>query len=284
MARAQRDGLQALLTDRAFWLGLVAIGLGLAAFALLFNYAVMPIWTRHDAAVQVPDVKELDPGEAENVLLLAGLEGEYQEQPYNPNVAADVVVDQSPSAGTAVKPGRRIYYYVNVSPKQLVAVPDVTSLSEGKAREDVGDRGLVVDRVEMDSVRTPYENTVTRQAPDPESRVPVGTRVTLWISPGVESGREVDGAGRGGDVGGRGAGGHPGGGAVGGLPPGDIGRGHSSGAGPGREAEPWEGSPDLHRRRLLTTGGPRFRNQTHTTKRTRGWPSTGRGVEMEPFR
>ena len=191
MARTNNEGLGPLLTDRAFWLGLVGIGLGLVAFALLFNYAVMPIWTRHDASVEVPDVRELSPGDAENALLLAGLEGDYQEQPYNPNVAADVVVDQSPSAGTAVKPGRRIYYYVNVSPRQLVAVPDVVSLSEGKAREDVGDRGLVVDRVEMDSVRTPYENTVTRQAPEPESRVPVGTRITLWVSPGVENGREV---------------------------------------------------------------------------------------------
>lgn len=179
------------MTDRAFWLGLIAIATGLVVFALLFNYAVMPIWTRHDAAVTVPDVKELNPGEAENALLLAGLEGEYEEQPYNPNVPADVVVDQSPSAGTTVKPGRRIYYYVNVSPKQLVAVPDVVSRSEGKAREDVGDRGLIVDRVELDSVRTPYENTVTRQSPAAESRVPVGTRVTLWISPGVENGREV---------------------------------------------------------------------------------------------
>lgn len=191
MSRTENDGLRALLTDRAFWLGLVAIGAGLVTFALLFNYAVMPIWTRHDASVEVPDVRELSQGDAENVLLLAGLEGEYKDQPYNPNVPADVVVDQSPAAGTAVKPGRRIYYYVNVSPKQLVAVPDVTSLSEGKAREDVGDRGLVVDRVEMDSVRTPYENTVTRQSPAAESRVPVGTRVTLWISPGVENGREV---------------------------------------------------------------------------------------------
>ena len=191
MVRTDNEGLGPLLTDRAFWLGLVGIGLGLVAFALLFNYAVMPIWTRHDASVEVPDVRELSPGDAENALLLAGLEGDYQEQPYNPNVAADVVVDQSPSAGTAVKPGRRIYYYVNVSPRQLVAVPDVVSLSEGKAREDVGDRGLVVDRVEMDSVRTPYENTVTRQAPEPESRVPVGTRITLWVSPGVENGREV---------------------------------------------------------------------------------------------
>ena len=183
--------MRALFSDRAFWLGLLAISLGLLVFALLFNYAVMPIWTRHDASVQVPDVKEMSPGDAESALLLAGLEGEYQEQPYNPNVAADVVVDQSPSAGTAVKPGRRIYYYVNVSPKQLVAVPNVVSLSEGKAREDVGDRGLVIDRVELDSVRTPYENTVTRQAPTADSRVPVGTRVTLWISPGIENGRQV---------------------------------------------------------------------------------------------
>ncbi|MGB3542574.1 PASTA domain-containing protein [Rubrivirga sp.] len=191
MARSDRKGLGALLTDRAFWLGLISIGLGLVVFALLFNFAAMPIWTRHDAAVEVPDVGEMTPDDAQSVLRVAGLEGEYAEQPYNPNVEADVVVDQSPSAGTTVKPGRRIYYYVNVSPKQLVVVPDVVSLSEGKAREDVSDRGLVVDRVEMDSVRTPYENTVTRQSPANGSSVPVGTRITLWISPGVENGRNV---------------------------------------------------------------------------------------------
>lgn len=191
MARSDRSGFRALLTDRAFWLGLIAIGVGLVVFALLFNSAVMPIWTRHDAAVQVPDVKELSPDAAESALRLAGLEGEYAEQPYNPNVPADVVVDQSPASGTTVKPGRRIYYYVNVSPKQLVVVPNVISLAEGKAREDIGDRGLVVDRVEIDSMRTPYENTVTRQSPANGTQVPVGTRVTLWISPGVENGRDV---------------------------------------------------------------------------------------------
>ena len=191
MARTDRGGFLSTLTDRAFWLGLVAIGLGLVVFALLFNFAVMPIWTRHDAAVSVPDVREMTPDDAQGTLLLAGLEGEAREQPYNPNVTADVIVDQSPAAGTTVKPGRRIYYYVNVSPKQLVVVPDVVSFSEGKAREDIGDRGLVVDRVELDTVRTPYENTITRQEPTSQSRVPVGTRVTLWISPGVENGRQV---------------------------------------------------------------------------------------------
>ena len=180
-----------MLSDRAFWLGLGAIGLGLVLFALLFNFAVMPIWTRHDATVSVPDVKELAPDNAESSLRLAGLEGSYKEQPYNPNLRADVVVDQSPAAGATVKPGRRVYYYVNVQPKGLVAVPDVVSLSEGKAREEIGGEDLVVGRVEIDTLRTPYENTVTRQQPRGGQPVPVGTRVTLWLSPGVDVGRRV---------------------------------------------------------------------------------------------
>ncbi len=191
MAQSERTGIAALLTDRAFWIGLIAIASGLVIFALLFNSAVMPLWTRHDAAIEVPDVKQMSPDDAQSALRVAGLEGEYGEQPYNPNVPADVVVDQSPASGTTVKPGRRIYYYVNVSPKELVVVPEVVSLSESKAREDIADRTLVVDRVEMDSVRTPYENTVTRQSPASGSSVPVGTRVTLWISLGVDNGRDV---------------------------------------------------------------------------------------------
>ena len=191
MARSERGGFRALLTDRAFWFGLIAIALGIIAFGLLFNFSVMPIWTRHDASGAVPDVRELSPDAAESALRVAGLEGQYEEQPYNPNVEADLVVDQSPAAGTTVKPGRRIYYYVNVSPKELGVVPGVRSLSESKARESIGDRRLVVDRVELHTKRTPYEHTVTRQRPEEGTQVPIGTRVTLWISPGIENGREV---------------------------------------------------------------------------------------------
>ena len=188
-----------MLTDRAFWLGLGAIAAGLVVFALLFNFAVMPIWTRHEAAVSVPDLQSLAPGDAQNALLLAGLEWDEREQPFNPNVPVDVVVDQSPAAGTSVKPGRRIYYYVNVSPKGLVVMPQVLSFSQSRAEEIIrdsslvdGSPGLVVDRVETDTLRTPYPNTVTRQSPAPRTQVPVGTRVTLWISPGTDNSRDVE--------------------------------------------------------------------------------------------
>lgn len=180
-----RSGVLGVLTDRAFWLGLIGIGVGLVAFLLLLNFAIMPLWTRHSAAVEVPDVREMQAVEAERALRDRGLEGEVREQPYNPNLANDVVVDQNPLPGMEVKPGRRIYFYVNASPKELAEMPDVTSLSEGVARPKITEAGLSVGRVEIDSVRTPYENTVTRQVPVAGRRIPVGTRVTLWLSPGV---------------------------------------------------------------------------------------------------
>ena len=185
------DAPRSILTDRALWTGLAGIVVGLVVAVLLFNYAVMPIWTRHDATVTVPDLRDMTPGEAERALVLAGLDAEMREQPFNSNLQRDRIVDQSPSAETFVKPGRRIYYYVNASPKELVAMPDVVTLSEGAARPQIEEAGLEVGRVELDSVRTPYENTVTRQLPAPGRRIPRGTRIQLWLSRGVDNSRTV---------------------------------------------------------------------------------------------
>lgn len=180
-----------ILADRSLWVGLSSILVGLLVGVVLLNYAVMPIWTRHNASVSVPNVRSLSAGEAERALVLAGLDAEQREQPFNPNTPADVVVEQSPGASTLVKPGRRIYYYVNASPKELVTMPDVMSLSEGAARPKIADVGLDVWRVELDSVRTPYENTVTRQLPAPGRQIPRGTRVQLWLSRGIDTSRKV---------------------------------------------------------------------------------------------
>ena len=103
---------------------------------------------------------------------------------FNANLAADIVVEQTPDPSTLVKPGRRVYYYVNASPKELAVTPEVMSMAEGRARTELEEAGLVVGRVESDTVRTPFRNTVTRQTPLAGRPVPRGTRVTLWLSPG----------------------------------------------------------------------------------------------------
>ncbi|MEM1056270.1 MAG: PASTA domain-containing protein [Bacteroidota bacterium] len=176
-----------VLRDKVFYLGLLGIIVGLAAFAVLFNYAVMPLWTRHDAAVSVPDVREMTEEQAESTLRSAGLGAEMREQPFNPNLAADIVVEQQPDPSTTVKPGRRVYFYVNASPKELAVTPNVTTLAEATARAQLREAGLVVGTVESDTIRTPFRNTVTRQAPQGGRQVPKGTRVALWTSPGPGS-------------------------------------------------------------------------------------------------
>lgn len=158
-------------------------------FLLLLNFAIMPLWTRHDAVVTVPEVRHLPMEEAVSTLRRLGLRGELREQPFNPNIPADIVVDQNPLPNTTVKPGRRIYFYVNASPKEMVTVPDVTTRSEGVARDDIQDAELTVGDVQIDTLHNPYEGTVTRQTPQGGHAVPKGTRVTLWLSPGL--GREM---------------------------------------------------------------------------------------------
>ena len=154
-----------VLRYRPFWLALAAFAIGGIALLLLFNYAVMPLWTRHNAGVAVPEVRELSARDAARRLAASGLGAEMREQPYNPNLPADIVVDQTPLPSSHVKPGRRVYYYVNTAPKEMVSVPSVVSLSEGVAKAEIQEAGLIVDAVKMDSLRTPFEGTVTRQTP-----------------------------------------------------------------------------------------------------------------------
>lgn len=190
MTLGERIGwLGPVLRSGRFWVGLAGSGAALCLFLLLLNYAIMPLWTRHDAVVTVPEIRQLPMGEAEVMLRRVGLRAELREQPFNPNIPADVVVDQNPLPNSTVKPGRRVYYYVNASPKEMVTVPDVTTRSEGVARDDIRDADLTVGDVLTDTLHNPYEGTVTRQTPQGGHAVPKGTRVTLWISPGL--GREM---------------------------------------------------------------------------------------------
>jgi beta-lactam-binding protein with PASTA domain len=181
--------LRPVLTSRPFWLAMLGLVAAFGLFMFLLNFAIMPLWTRHDATISVPEVRRLPADEAEDVLERAGLRAELREQPYNPNIEADVVVDQTPLPNASVKPGRRIYYYVNVAPREMVQVPNVVSMSEGRAKPTLTDVGLLVGEVRTDTLHTPreMEGTVTRQMPPSGSAVPQGTRVTIWLSPGLGS-------------------------------------------------------------------------------------------------
>ncbi|MEM8600691.1 MAG: PASTA domain-containing protein [Bacteroidota bacterium] len=187
LRRRLADGwrwLRPVLTQRRFWrTTLLFIG-GLAVFGLLVNFVVMPFYTRQGVQVEVPDVRTMTLADAETLLRGRDLEPAMRAQPFNPNLDPDEVVDQDPKGGRVVKPGRTVYVYVNLTPSERVRVPDVMTLSEGRARAAIRAAGLQIEAVREDDTPSPYEGTIVRQQPTPGAEVLIGTGVTLYTSPG----------------------------------------------------------------------------------------------------
>lgn len=177
--------LRPVVTGPTLWLGLLAIVGGMIGLYLVMNHVVMPLYTRQGVEARVPEVRELPFEQASDIIEGRGLRAERRDQPYNPGIQRGAVVDQNPSPNALVKPGRRVYLYVNSGPQQMVTVPDVLTLSRNLATSRLGELGLADVEVREDSVRSPYENTVTRQRPEPGEVVATRAKVTLWVSPGL---------------------------------------------------------------------------------------------------
>lgn len=174
-----------LVTNLYFWGGLLGLGLLGGVFYLLMNLVVMPLYTRHDVAIAVPEVRNLPFTEAVAKLEAADLQAEQQVQRFNPDLPRDVVVDQNPAPNALVKPGRRIYLTTNSGLAPQVRVPPLegTALREAKSR--LQSVGLKVSAEIADSIPSPHPGTVTRQDPRPGTQLPQGSGVTLWFSTGL---------------------------------------------------------------------------------------------------
>ena len=158
--------------------------LGAGAY-LAFDRHLMPLYTRHDASVQVPDVTNMPVEEAEAALDARNLRTQRQQGRYNPNVPRGTVVDQTPLPGRDVKPGRRVYLTVNSGEVPYVQVPDVSDLSVREAQNQLRSRNLSVGSTQPDTAAAPYANTIVRQDPEPGDSLRAGEAVNLWFSPGL---------------------------------------------------------------------------------------------------
>jgi beta-lactam-binding protein with PASTA domain len=157
---------------------------GLVGLYFLINSVLMPIYTRQNVEVTVPEVRELTFEEASRLVEGRRLQAERRDQPFNPAFPRDVVLDQNPSANASVKPGRRVYLYVNSGTERTVSMPELRTLTEGVARAELSDLGLTDIEVRTDESPSPFAGTVTRQAPDAGESIRTSESVTLWLSPG----------------------------------------------------------------------------------------------------
>lgn len=176
--------IKSVLTNRYLYIGVgVLLLLGIGLF-VVFNYMLMPAYTRHDANILVPRVVDLSYDEAERLLREHDLRVEQEAQRFDPDAPRDAVVDQTPAAETLVKPGRRVYLTVNAGQTPTVTVPRLEGFSPREASNQLRAAGLRLGEVRADSIPHPYQNTVTRQTPGSGTTVREGESVTIWVSTG----------------------------------------------------------------------------------------------------
>lgn len=160
--------------------GMLWILVGTAVVALLAGLGWVLLTPQ--GRVQVPDLTGLPLQEARRQAEELGLELRVQEQRASEDAPPDTVLEQRPRAGEMLARGSALYVIVSAG-RETVAVPDVSGLTESRAREELTRLGLVLRRATEASKDVPV-GVVIRQDPGPGEQVTRGTSIDVVISSG----------------------------------------------------------------------------------------------------
>ena len=160
---------------RALWWILGVVGVIIVA---ALAYALLSGGSGNTAAV--PSVVGQPVAQAKTAVEKAGLVPVVVKQASSDKVG--IVIRSNPQFGTKVKPHSTVTLYVSSGPKQ-VKVPDVVGDSESTAQSTLQSLGLQVT-TRTDPTSTRPQGEVDRQSPGPQSMVPPGSTVTLYVSGG----------------------------------------------------------------------------------------------------
>ncbi len=152
------DNSQSSILRRHPVLANAAIIVIVAVLGILIVYFSIAIFTHHGQLRTVPKVENMSYSEAIQTLHEAGLRYEIRDSLFLDDVKPGYVVEQFPKTGSMVKPGRKVFLYINsVTPKMVVLDDDNhpreyalagSSERSAKARlEELGFKNVRVVRV-----------------------------------------------------------------------------------------------------------------------------------------
>lgn len=127
-------------------------------------YLSLQLFTRHGAGETVPGVENMSYTDAIKTLHGKGFRVDIRDSLFKDDINPGYVIEQYPRAGATVKPGRKIFLYINaVHPREMVIDPDNNpgeyalkgySFRQGMARlEELGFKKVSVVKVEGDHDR-----------------------------------------------------------------------------------------------------------------------------------
>jgi serine/threonine-protein kinase len=153
----------------------------------LFNSVIMPWYVRHDTLVKVPPVIGLSFEEAKKILDEAGLEGVEGDIRYDKSKPIGTIIDQNPPQDAVVKDGRRIYLVVSGG-DALFDVPNIVGRSVRESKFILAQRNLELLEVENRPSAQYPPGTIITQVEQPGTKVRKGTKISVVVSTGIETG------------------------------------------------------------------------------------------------
>ncbi|MDE6577753.1 MAG: PASTA domain-containing protein [Muribaculaceae bacterium] len=157
-------------------------------------YLSLQIFTKHGTTDVVPKVENMSYTQAINILHENGFRVDIRDSIYREDMKPGFVIEQFPKAGATVKPGRKIFLYINAVHAKEVVIDDDRHPAEdalkgypprlGMARlQELGFKNIRVVRVLGDSdriLRVIANGRVVKKT----QKVPLNAKIVLEVQDG----------------------------------------------------------------------------------------------------
>ena len=165
-----------------------------AIIGLVIVFLSLNIFTRHGEWDTVPEVENMSFTNAINTLHAQGFRTDIRDSVFNEEIKPGYVIEQFPKPGAKVKPGRKVFLYINaVQPREMIIDIDNTepgealkgySMRQGLAKlEELGFKRVNVVKVPGDDDRIirliANGKTISKM-----EKVPVTAMITVEVHDG----------------------------------------------------------------------------------------------------
>lgn len=167
--------------------------MAVGVIGVIIVYLSLNIFTRHGESDTVPEVENMSYTEAIKTLHSLGFRTDIRDSVYNEEMKPGYVVEQFPRAGSKVKPGRKIFLYINaVHPREVIIdtenVPGEAlkgySFRQGMAKlEELGFKNINVVKLPGDNDRI-IRLLINGHTVSKMEKVPVNALVTMEVHDG----------------------------------------------------------------------------------------------------
>ncbi len=175
-----------LWLKQLLWMLVVSIGI------IIVVFVVIKVYARQGDEYELPDVEGIALAElqADNPLELSYV---VLDSIYQPGKPGDVVIMQTPKAGTKIKKGRKVYITITAISPDNVSVPGLEDITLRQAVNLLEHADLAVGKITF--VESPFTTVLSASYKgtllSKGDEIPMGASIDLTVGKGEEGGMNV---------------------------------------------------------------------------------------------